>query len=64
MDLEKMSGRNLNIYIKKLEESIKIELDKTNLRIYTKWLNDARTEKEKRFARKHNYLKSKGYYDN
>lgn len=54
MRLEEMSRKALDAYINKLSSAILFETDERNLKIYTKWLDEARAESERRItARKH-----------
>ena len=55
-----MTASQLNTWIRNLEDSLKADPDSTNKWIYEKWLEEAIAEKQARFDRKYNYLKSVG----
>lgn len=59
MNIEKMTRKQLNDYINKLEKAINLNND-NNEEIYKKWLNEALEESKKRYNRKFDYLKKKG----
>ena len=56
MRLEKMSRKALDLYIVKLSSAILFETDERNLKIYGKWLDEARAESERRIIARKNYV--------
>ena len=56
MRLEKMSRKALDLYIVKLSFAILFETDERNLKIYSKWLDEARAESERRITTRKNYI--------
>jgi len=57
--LEKMSAKQLDSWINKLEKSIKDEDNERNIDLYRRWLIQAREEKTARWERKENYLNNR-----
>lgn len=55
--LEKMTARQLDTWIRNLEDSMKVDEDPRNVDLYRRWLIEAREEKTRRWERKENYLK-------
>ena len=56
MRLEKMSRKALELYIIKLSSAILFEEDERNIKIYSKWLDEARAESERRITARNNYI--------
>ena len=56
MRLEEMSRKALDAYINKLSSAILFETDERNLKIYTKWLDEARAESERRITARKQYV--------
>lgn len=56
MRLEKMSRKALELYIIKLSSAILFEEDERNIKIYSKWLDEARAESERRIIARKNYV--------
>lgn len=57
--LEKMTARQLDTWIRNLEDSMKVDDDPRNVDLYRRWLIEAREEKTRRWKRRENYLKFK-----
>lgn len=57
--LEKMTAKQLNTWIRNLQDSIKDDSHPGNQKIYKKWLEEALDEKQARFDRKINYIRWK-----
>ena len=61
MQIEKMTAKQLNVWIDKLKAMLVLNLDQHSKQLYNKWLNEALEEKTGRFNRRMNYLNG-GYY--
>ena len=61
MQLEKMTAKNLSIWVNTLSKLLKDETNEHNRAIYSKWLKEAQAEQEGRFTRRMNYLRGGSY---
>ena len=61
MQLEKMTAKNLRIWVNTLSKLLKDETNEHNRAIYSKWLKEAQAEQEGRFTRRMNYLRGGSY---
>lgn len=61
MQVDKMTAKDLRKYVKNLEIILTVENDEHNIKIFTKWLEDAKAEQEARFNRRMNYLRGGNY---
>lgn len=57
--LEKMTAKQLDTWIRNLEDSMKVDTDPRNVDLYRRWLIQAREEKTRRWEARENYLKFK-----
>ena len=63
MQLEKMTAKNLREWVSRCEKSLQQAKDDKNIALFTKWLNEARAEQERRLNNKLLYLRRLKNYD-
>ena len=61
MQLEKMSAKNLSIWVNKLNKILNDETNEHNRAIYSKWLSEATAEQQARYDRRVKYLSGGSY---
>ena len=61
MKLEKMTAKNLSIWVNKLSKLLNNESNEHNRAIYSKWLSEATAEQQARYDRRMKYLSGGRY---
>ena len=61
MQLEKMTAKNLSIWVNKLNKILNDETNEHNRAIYSRWLSEATAEQQARFDRRMRYLSGGNY---